>query len=74
MEIELQEFAPQDYEALLEIDHAIYPKYRYSAEEWRYRDEHLDREKYILKRYVAETEGEVVGYSAYCHIPNMFHP
>ena len=74
MEIKLREFAPRDYEALSEIDHAIYPEYRYSAEEWRYDDEHFDRERYILKRYVAEVEGEVVGYAQYRHSPHMFHP
>jgi hypothetical protein len=55
--IKLREFEPQDYEALVEIDHAIYPEYRYSVESWRYDDEHFDRTKYLLKRYVASSEG-----------------
>jgi len=74
MGIELREFAPRDYKALSDIDHAIYPEYRYSAEEWRYDDEHFDRKRYTLKRYVAEVAGEVVGYATYRHSPHMFHP
>jgi GNAT superfamily N-acetyltransferase len=74
MEIKLREFEPQDYEALVEIDHAIYPEYRYSVEEWRYDDEHFDRKKYVLKRYVTEVEGKTVGYAKYRHSPHMFHP
>ena len=70
----LRQFELQDYEALVEIDHAIYPEYRYSAEEWRYDDEHFDRTKYALKRYVAQAGGEVLGYGQYRHSPHMFHP
>jgi GNAT superfamily N-acetyltransferase len=72
--IKLREFEPQDYEALVEIDHAIYPEYRYSVESWRYDDEHFDRTKYLLKRYVALFGGEVVGWAQYNHSPHMFHP
>ncbi|MCR4404044.1 MAG: GNAT family N-acetyltransferase [Candidatus Acetothermia bacterium] len=72
--IKLRQFEPQDYEALCEIDRAIYPEYRYSAEEWRYDDEHFDRTKYTLRRYVAQLGDEVVGYGQYRHSPHMFHP
>ncbi|MGQ9734958.1 MAG: GNAT family N-acetyltransferase, partial [Candidatus Bipolaricaulia bacterium] len=72
--VKLREFEPKDYAALIEIDHAIFPEYRYSVESWRYDDEHFDRTKYLLKRYVAEVEGEVVGYAQYNHSPHMFHP
>lgn len=74
MSFYIREFTPDDYVAIAEIGNAIYPDYRYSADEIRYDDEHFDRTKYLLRRYVAETGGRVVGYAEYNHIPHMFHP
>lgn len=73
-QIKLREFQPDDYEAIAEIGNAIYPEYRYSAEEIRYDDENFDKTKYIFKRYVAEINSKVVGYVEYYHMFNMFHP
>ena len=74
MRFQLREFQPSDYPAIAEISNAIYPDYRYSADEIRYDDEHFDRTKYIFKRYVAQVGQRVVGYAEYNHMPHMFHP
>jgi GNAT superfamily N-acetyltransferase len=73
MNFHIREFTSSDYAAIAEIGNAIYPDYRYSAEEIRYDDEHFDK-KYLFKRYVAELNGRVVGYAEYNHMPHMFHP
>lgn len=74
MGIQIREFTADDYSAIAEIGNALYPDYRYSADEIRYDDEHFDRTKYLLKRYVAEVDRRVVGYAEYNHMPHMFHP
>lgn len=74
MNFHIREFTPDDYDAIAQIDNAIYPDYRSSADEIRYDDEHFDRTKYIFKRYVAEISDCVVGYAEYNHMPGMFHP
>lgn len=73
MNLHIREFTTNDYDAIADIGNAIYPDYRYSAEEIRYDDEHFDK-KYLFKRYVAEVSGRVVGYAEYNHMPSMFHP
>ncbi len=74
MRFYIREFTPDDYVAIAEINNAIYPDYRYSADEIRYDDEHFDRTQYIFKRYVAQVGQRVVGYAEYNHMPHMFHP
>ncbi len=74
MGIQIREFTTDDYPAIAEIGNAVYPEYRYSAEEIRYDDEKFDKNKYTHKRYVAEVHGRVVGYAEYNHMPQMFHP
>jgi GNAT superfamily N-acetyltransferase len=74
MSFQLREFQPNDYPAIAEIGNAIYPEYRYSAEELRYDDDNFDKSKYLHKRYVAQSDGRTVGYVEYNHMPQMFHP
>ncbi len=74
MTFHIREFTADDYAAIAEISNAIYPDYRYSADEIRYDDEHFDKTKYIFKRYVAEMSRRVAGYAEYNHVPHMFHP
>lgn len=73
MSFHIREFTANDYTAIADIGNAIYPDYRYSADEIRYDDEHFDK-KYLFKRYVAEFNQRVVGYAEYNHMPQMFHP
>ncbi len=63
-----------DYAALAAIDTAVFPEYPSRAEDWRYDDENFDRTRYVLKRYVAEVGGQIVGYGTYHHMPYRFHP
>lgn len=63
-----------DYAALAAIDTAVYPDYPANADDIRYDDENFDRSRYILKRYVAEVGGQIVGYGVYSHMPSRFHP
>lgn len=74
MSIQIREFTTNDYPAIADIGNAIYPDYRFSADELRYDDEHFDRTKYLFKRYVAEVKRQIVGYAEYNHMPQMFHP
>lgn len=72
----IRPFEEHDYDAAVRISNAIFPDQPGTVEEWRYDDEHFDRSRYVLERYVAEdpSTGEVVGLAAVRHIPWNFHP
>ena len=74
LSLEMREFDPTDYQRLLEIYNANYPDYTRSIDEWRSRDESVDRSRYHLQRY-AFLENEVeVGFGDVSHVTDMFHP
>lgn len=75
--VRIREFEaePEEYVALAAVDNAVYPEYPSDPDDIRYDDDHLDRTKYVLKRYLAETAGgEVVAYGTCHHMPGRFHP
>ena len=65
---------PEDFAAVVEIDNAVDPEHRYTAEQFRYDYENFDTEKYALRYYLAEVNGKILGYACYHHMPYRFHP
>lgn len=73
MSFEIREFGPADYEALVEVANAALPAYRESAADWRSRDELRDP-KMRFRRWVAESEGRLVGYGEHDQFPWAYEP
>ena len=69
-----REFEPSDYQRLSEMYNANYPDYQRSLEEWRSRDESVDKSKYYLQRYAFSEKDVVVGFGDLFHVPDMFNP
>lgn len=69
-----REFETNHYPRLSEIYNANYPDYQRSINEWRARDESVDRSKYYLKRYAFLENRAVVGFGDLAHVPDMYHP
>lgn len=65
---------PEDFAAAVEIDNAVNPEHRYTAEQFRYDYENFDTRKYIMRYYLVEANGKVLGYTCYYHMPYRFHP
>jgi GNAT superfamily N-acetyltransferase len=74
LSLEMREFEPNDYPRLLEIYNANYPDYSRSIDEWRTRDESVDRSKYYLQRYAFLENKAIVGFGDVSHVTDMFHP
>ena len=72
--LKLREFEQSDYPHLSEIYNANFPDYQRSVDEWRSRDESVDRSKYYLQRYVFSEKDTVVGFGDLAHVPDMFNP
>jgi len=70
----MRDFDHTDYPRLLEIYNANYPDYARSVEEWRARDESVDRSKYYLQRYAFLESNSIVGFGDVSHVTDMFHP
>lgn len=65
---------PEDFAVVVEIDNLCDPEHRYTVEEFRYDYENFDTKKYVMRYYLAEAGGKVVGYACYHHMPHRFHP
>jgi len=74
LSLEMREFDPIEYPRLLEIYNANYPDYARSVDEWRARDESVDRSKYYLQRYAFLERDAIVGFGEISHVTDMFHP
>ncbi|HEV2121011.1 MAG TPA: GNAT family N-acetyltransferase [Candidatus Bathyarchaeia archaeon] len=74
LSLETREFDPTDYPRLSEIYNANYPDYSRSSNEWRARDESVDRSKYHLQRYAFLDNKVLVGFGTVAHVTDMFHP
>lgn len=76
MSFRIREFlgTPEDFAAVVEIDNACAPEHPTTVEEFRYDFEHFDTQKYVLRYYLAEKDGKIVGYACYHHMPHRFHP
>lgn len=74
LSLEMREFDPNDYSRLSEIYNANYPDYARSIDEWRTRDESVDRSKYYQQRYAFLENKATVGFGDVAHVTDMFHP
>jgi GNAT superfamily N-acetyltransferase len=74
--LKMREFTMDDYERLLEVYNANYPDYTRSVNEWRSRDEAVDKSKYLLKRFTFPNPktGKIVGFGEIYHAVENFHP
>lgn len=72
--LKIREFEQADYPRLSEIYNANYPDYQRSIQEWRSRDESVDKSKYYLQRYAFLEKDNVVGFGDLAHVTDMFHP
>lgn len=63
-----------DYRGVVELDNAVDPEHRYTADQLRYDLENFDTRKYVLRYVLAEAEERIVGYACYHHMPYRFHP
>jgi GNAT superfamily N-acetyltransferase len=76
MSLVIRDFEPKDYPVLCQIMNSIYPDdlvILVTEPVVRFRDEHADP-KCKWRRWLAEWDGEVVGYGAYGQHPGMYHP
>ena len=74
LSLKMREFDPTDYPRLLEIYNANYPDYTRSIDEWRSRDDSVDRSRYHLQRYAFLENKTLVGFGDVAHVTDMFHP
>ncbi len=74
--ISIREFRPEDYPAYVDLCNRVDPEYPSTVEETRYEDEHFDRSRYFLGRYVATRPrtGALAGASELSHSPWTFDP
>lgn len=74
--VHIREFAgtPDQYAAVAAVSTAVFPEYPMSPDALRYEEDHFDRTRYVLRRYVAEVAGRIVGHGVYHHMPYRFHP
>lgn len=73
--LRIRPFTPDDadYAAIVAIDNAVYPEYPNTVEEWRYDDETRDA-KIKWARWVAEIDGQAVGFGGYDQAEDLYHP
>lgn len=76
MGLKIREFLGtlEDFASVVEIDNLCDPEHPYTLEEFRHDYENFDTKKYVLRYYLAEKDGSVVGYACYHHMPHRFHP
>lgn len=75
-DIEIRPFEARDYGAVVAASNAVFPDRPWTVDELRYEDEHFDRTKYTLERYVAvdHPTGRPCGFGEIRHLPWNFHP
>jgi len=76
MNLRIREFleTPEDFASVVEIDNACDPEHPSTMKEFRYNYEHFDRKRYVLRYYLGEKTGRIVGYACYHHMPHRFDP
>jgi len=74
--LEIREFRPEEYPALVNLYNRVDPEYPVTVDEARYEDEHFDRSKYLQRRWVATRPGQddIVGAAEAQHSPWSFDP
>src|SRR4051812_47866600 len=73
-QVVLRPFAAADYGRLVEIDRLTWPDRAVPEADWRRRDGRFDHERYFRVRYIAELDGQMVGWGQIGHMPWQFYP
>lgn len=71
--VHFRPFTDSDYEALADLWNATYPKILTTAEERR-QDDKQRPDHLAVKRYVAEVDGEIVGFGWFNRSEDAYHP
>ncbi len=69
----IREFTPDDYQAIVDIQNAVYPDHRAVVEDWAEGDAMRDP-RCLMSRWVAEVDGKVVGVAHYVQYIWAYHP
>jgi mycothiol synthase len=69
----IRPFTVNDYPAFSALNNVVFPEAVRSGDELRYWDEHR-RPESQLARWVAESEGDVIGAASYSQFAFMYHP
>ncbi len=69
----IRPFTEGDYPAYAAVSSAVFPDHAFSADELRYRDEHLDP-RCIWRRWMALEDGDAVGWGGFRHSPWAYAP
>ena len=68
-------FTPEDYDAYARVRNAVFPEHPSTAEELRRQDETEAAEGRLRAgRFVAQSDGDLVGFGEYYQNPGMYHP
>lgn len=71
--IEIRRFTPDDYVALTRLNNLTYSDFQKEKEELRFRDE-SNPPHCRWERWVAESDGHVIGFAGYYQNPGSYHP
>lgn len=69
----IRPFTSDDYTALIAVANAVQPEHVITEEQLRHIDANRDP-KCKIARWVAEQNGQIVGYSVYSQHADMYHP
>lgn len=71
----LRNFSGSDaeYAAIVAIDNACFPEYPGTVEEWRH-DDSIRAAHIKFGRWVAELQGQIVGFASHSQFEGMYHP
>ncbi|RIL09261.1 GNAT family N-acetyltransferase [bacterium] len=64
---------PDDYPVLVAIGNRAFPEYPDTVDEWRHWDDHRNP-KLRFQRFVAELDGQIVGFGEHSQDEGMYHP
>ncbi|MCI0476856.1 MAG: GNAT family N-acetyltransferase [Anaerolineales bacterium] len=73
MIVNIQQFTPEDYSAIAEINNVFWIEEKITTDQWR--DDDAKRPPHCKHaRWVAEVDHQVVGLSEYDQLPQRYHP
>lgn len=73
MNVSIRPFTPADYPALITIRRVVLPESTATIEDLQHKDAHRDP-KCKFARWVADDQGQVIGFGSYDQNSGMYHP